>query len=46
MYLTLTWNIAECMDCHFFKVEYNADAEYENPLKNSEKIAGVGQRLL
>ncbi len=28
------------------KVEYHADAEYENPLKNSEKIACVGQRLL
>ncbi len=30
-----------------FKVEYHADAEYENQLKNSEKIACVGgQRLL
>ncbi len=30
----------------FFKVEYHADAEYQNPLKNCEKIACVGQRLL
>ncbi len=29
-----------------FKVEYHTDAEYENPLKNSEKIACVGQRVL
>ncbi len=28
------------------KIEYHADDEYENPLKNSEKIACVGQRLL
>ncbi len=28
------------------KVEYHADAEYENPLKDSEKIACVGQKLL
>ncbi len=31
---------------YIIKVEYHADTEYENPLKNSEKIAGVGQRLL
>ncbi len=28
------------------KVEYHADAKYENLLNNSEKIACVGQRLL
>ncbi len=28
-----------------FKAEYHADAEFENPLQNSEKIACVGQRL-
>ncbi len=28
------------------KVEYHANAEYENPLNNSEKIACVGQRLI
>ncbi len=28
------------------KVEYHADGEYENPLKHSDKIVCVGQRLL
>ncbi len=28
------------------KVEYHTDAKYENPLKKSETIACVGQRLL
>ncbi len=28
------------------KVEYYANAKYENPLKNSEKIACVCQRLM
>ncbi len=28
------------------KVEYHANAKYENSLKNSEKIACVGQRLM
>ncbi len=28
------------------KVEYHANAKYENPLKNSEKIACVVQRLM
>ncbi len=31
---------------HPIKAEYHADAEYEYPLTNSEKIACVGQRLL
>ncbi len=30
----------------FFKVEYYADAEYENSIKNSEIIACVAQSLL
>ncbi len=29
-----------------FKVEHHANAEYENSLKSSEKIACVGQRLM
>ncbi len=28
------------------KIEYHANAKYENPLKFSEKIACVGQRLM
>ncbi len=31
---------------HCLEVEYHANAEYENPLTNSEKIACVGQRLM
>ncbi len=29
-----------------FKVEYHANAKYENPLKISEKIVYVGQTLM
>ncbi len=31
---------------HILKVEYHADAVYENPSSDSEKITCVGQRLL
>ncbi len=37
------WGV-QAMVC--FKVEYHANAEYKNPLRNSEKIACVGQRLM
>ncbi len=30
----------------YFKVEYHANAKYENPLNSSEKIACIGQRLM
>ncbi len=29
-----------------FKVEYHANAKYENPYQNSEKIAFIDQRLM
>ncbi len=29
-----------------FKVEYHANAKYENPYQNSGKIACIGQRLM
>ncbi len=31
---------------HVLEVEYHADAEYENTLKTSDKMACVGQRTL
>ncbi len=31
---------------YILKVEYHANAKYGNPLKISEKIACVGQRLM
>ncbi len=30
----------------YFKVEFNANAKYENTYQNSEKIACIGQRLM
>ncbi len=30
----------------YFNIEYHANAIYENPYKNSEKIACIGQRLM
>ncbi len=32
--------------CLFVKVEYHANAKYENPLTISEKIACVGQSIM
>ncbi len=30
----------------YLTVEYHANAKYENPYQNSEKIACIGQRLM
>ncbi len=55
-YLTREWRLPACTGntppswivfvskLPTFKVEYLADAKYENPLNNSEKIACVGPR--
>ncbi len=42
-YCILGWELSELVD---IKVEYHANAKYQNPYQNSEKIAYIGQRLM
>ncbi len=51
MHITTLKMHTQIYKCHCqaqctLKVEYHANAEYENPLNNSEKIACVCQRLM